>query len=86
MQGYDAAMSLMAAVDSGASGREALAAALPKVAYTGPRGPLMIDPATNNIVQNIYVFETVKDGDNLTQKVLGTIEAVRDEPKGCALQ
>lgn len=38
----------------------AIAKALPKVAYTGPRGPLQIDPATNNIVQNVYIFETVR--------------------------
>ena len=86
VHGYDAGMTLMAAVDSGASGREALAAALPKVAYTGPRGPLEIDPATNNLVQNIYIYETVKDGDGLTQMVLGTVAAVRDDPKGCNLQ
>lgn len=86
VQGYDAAMALMAAVDSGASGREEIAAALPKVSYDGPRGPLMIDPKTNNIVQNIYIYETVMDGDALTQKVIGTVEAVRDAPNGCALQ
>jgi branched-chain amino acid transport system substrate-binding protein len=86
VQGYDAARSLMAAIDSGATDRASIAAALPKVSYTGPRGPLEIDPATNNIVQNIYVYETVKDGDALTQKVIGTIEGVRDEPNGCKLQ
>ena len=36
-----------------------LAAALPKVSFTGPRGELRIDPATNNIVQPIHVYETV---------------------------
>ncbi len=86
VQGYDAAMTLMAAIDSGATDREALAAALPKVKYVGPRGPLEIDPATNNLVQNVYIYETVMDGDMLTQKVVGTVEAVRDEPKGCNLQ
>ncbi|GAB4287217.1 MAG: ABC transporter substrate-binding protein [Roseovarius sp.] len=85
VQGYDAGMTLMAAVDSGASTREEIAAAVPKVKYVGPRGPLEIDPATNNIVQNIYIYETVKDGDMLTQKVLATVEGVRDEPKGCML-
>ncbi|MCZ7676336.1 MAG: ABC transporter substrate-binding protein [Roseovarius sp.] len=86
VHGYDAGMSLMAAIDSGASDRETIAAALPKVKYVGPRGPLEIDPATNNIVQNIYIYETVKDGDGLTQKVVGTVEAVRDAPKGCNLR
>lgn len=86
VQGYDAAKSLMAAIDSGANDRTSIAAALPKASYTGPRGPLKIDPATNNIVQNIYIYETVADGDGLTQKVIGTVEAVRDDPNGCELQ
>jgi len=86
VQGYDAAQTLMAAVDSGASDRASIAEALPKVSYTGPRGPLEIDPATNNVVQNIYIYETVAEGDGLTQKIIDTVEAVRDQPEGCALQ
>ena len=85
VQGYDAARVLLAAVESGADDRESIAAALPKAKYTGPRGPLEIDPATNNVVQNIYVFETVADGDALTQKVLATLPSVRDDPNGCSL-
>lgn len=86
VQGYDAARVLMEAVDSGATDRTSIAEALPKVSYTGPRGPLQIDPATNNIVQNIYVYETVMQDGALTQNVLDTIEGVRDEPNGCDLQ
>lgn len=85
VQGYDAARTLMEALDAGATDRASIAAELPKVSYTGPRGPLEIDPATNNIVQNVYVYETVKDGDTLTQKVIGTIEKVRDPVNGCTL-
>ncbi len=83
VQGYDAGRALLAAIKSGAKGRDALAAALTKVSYTGPRGPLKIDPATNNIVQNIYIFETVRDGDGVTQKIVGTIRDVADAPNGC---
>lgn len=86
VQGYDAARVLMAAIDSGATDRASIAAALPQVSYTGPRGPLEIDPATNNIVQNIYIYETMADGDGLTQKIVGTATAVRDAPMGCKLQ
>lgn len=85
VQGYDAGRVLVEAVKSGASGREAIAAALPKVTYTGPRGPLSIDPKTNNVVQNIYIFETVADGDALTQKVVGVVENVQDPVNGCTL-
>ena len=85
VQGYDAARMLMGAVDNGATDRASIAAALPKVSYVGPRGPMKIDPATNNVVQNIYVYETVKDGDVLTQRLLDTISAVQDAPNGCAM-
>ena len=85
VQGYDAGRALIEAVKSGASDRATLAAALPKVKITSPRGPLEIDPATNNVVQNIYIYETVAGEGGLTQKVLDTIEAVRDEPQGCKM-
>jgi branched-chain amino acid transport system substrate-binding protein len=86
VQGYDAGRALIEAVKSGATDRAAIAAALPKVKYTGPRGPLQIDPATNNVVQNIYIYEVVKDANGtLTQKVLDTVQDVRDEPEGCQL-
>lgn len=85
VQGYDAARVLVESVKAGASGREAIAGALTKISYTGPRGPLTIDPATNNVVQNIYVYETVADGEGLTQKIIGTIPEVRDPANGCKL-
>jgi len=86
VQGYDAGRALIEALKSGGADRAAIAAALPKVKYTGPRGPLQIDAATNNIVQNIYVYEIVKDGNGaLTQKILDTVKDVRDEPNGCKL-
>lgn len=86
VQGYDAARLLMEAVDSGATDRASIAEALPKVSYVGPRGPLEIDPATNNVVQNVYIYETVEGEGGLTQKVLETVEDVRDAPNGCELQ
>ncbi len=86
VQGYDAARVLVEAVKAGASDRESIAEALSSVSYTGPRGPLTIDPATHNVVQNIYVYETVADGDALTQKIIGEIGEVRDPANGCNLQ
>ena len=86
VQGYDAGRALVEAVKAGAKDRESLAAALSKVSYTGPRGPLKIDPKTNNVIQNIYVYETVSDGvGGLTQKIVGTIKDVTDAPEGCKL-
>ncbi|MEQ8895593.1 MAG: ABC transporter substrate-binding protein [Roseovarius sp.] len=85
IQGYDAAKALMAAVDSGASDRASIAKALRGLKFDSPRGAVEIDAATNNIVHDVYIYETVKEGDGLTQKILGTIKAVRDEPHGCQL-
>ena len=89
VQGYDAALSLMAAVDAGGNTggntRAALAENLPKISYTGPRGPLRIDPKTNNIIQNIYIYDTVRENGVLTQKRLATIPAVRDDAAGCQM-
>ena len=72
-------------LDTGASDRAAIAEALRGVSFESPRGPAEIDAATNNIVQDVYIYETVKEGEGLTQKVLGKVESVRDEPNGCAL-
>jgi branched-chain amino acid transport system substrate-binding protein len=44
-----------------------------------PRGPIMIDPATRDIVQNEYLSEVVKGPDGkLRQKNLGVLTAVKD--------
>ena len=83
--GYDAGRVLLEALAAGADGRAALAKAIPQVKYVGPRGPLEIDPKTNNVVQNVYVYETVKMDGGLSQKVVGTVEGVRDAPNGCKL-
>ncbi|MGH6885476.1 MAG: ABC transporter substrate-binding protein, partial [Geminicoccales bacterium] len=85
VQGYDAGRVLVEAVKAGATDRASITDALKKVQYTGPRGPLEIDPATNNIVQNIYIYEIVEEGGTLTQRLVGTAESVRDEPNGCSL-
>lgn len=83
VQGYDAARALVEAVKAGATDRKAIAAALPKVSFEGPRGQLSIDPETNNIVQPIYVYETVQGEDGLTQKLLATLPDERDPVNGC---
>ena len=86
VQGYDAGRVLVEAVKAGATDRASIAEQLSKVSYVGPRGPLTIDPATNNVVQNIYVYETAAAGDGLTQKMIGTIGLVRDPANGCTLK
>ena len=43
-----------------------------------PRGPIMIDAATRDIVMNEYLSELVKVGGRLVQKNIGVIPAVKD--------
>jgi branched-chain amino acid transport system substrate-binding protein len=85
VQGYDAGRTLIEAVKAGATDAASITAALSKVSYTGPRGPMKIDPKTNNVIQNIYVYETVEVDGKLTQKILDTIENVQDDVNGCKL-
>lgn len=85
VHGYDAARALIEAVKTGARDRESLANALRQVHFEGPRGTLSIDPATNNIVQPIYVYETVAGADGLTQKVLAQLPAEADPVNGCEM-
>ena len=85
VQGYDAARALVEAVKTGATDREALALALRQVSFDGPRGKTSIDPATNNVVQPIYVYETVAGENGLTQKVLAQLSAEADPANGCQM-
>ena len=85
VQGYDAAHLIAEAIKAAGSDKEAFKKGLSKVSFRGPRGPLQIDSATNNVVQNIYVFKnTFKDG-KVVQTVISTAENVKDAPNGCAM-
>ena len=64
----------------------ALAKAFGQVALTGPRGPMTIDPRTNHVVQNIYIAQTVKEGDKLRFKLLDTIPQVAQDAGSCKMQ
>jgi branched-chain amino acid transport system substrate-binding protein len=85
VHGYDAGRALVEAVKSGAQGREALASALRKVSFDGPRGATSVDPATGNIVQTVYVFRTDVGDAGATQQVLSALPEQRDPPNGCAM-
>jgi len=50
--------------------------------FDSPQGPIMIDPQTRDIVMNEYISEVHKGSDGkLHQKVIGTIDAVKDKCK-----
>lgn len=86
VQGYDSARALVEAIRSGATDRETLATALRQVSFDGPRGAMSIDPATNNVIQPIFVYETVSGEDgSMTQNVLATLPAEADPVSGCEM-
>ncbi|OCX65615.1 ABC transporter [Thioclava sp. SK-1] len=85
VHGYDTARAVAEAVKAGAMDRASLGNALRQVSFEGPRGQLSIDPATNNLIQPIYVYETVAADDGLTQKVLAQLPASADPANGCML-
>jgi branched-chain amino acid transport system substrate-binding protein len=83
--GYDAARLVVEAIRTAGDDKEAFKAALATVRFTGPRGPLRIDPATNNVVQNMYVFRNELHDGRIAQRVLATIADVQDPVNGCSM-
>jgi branched-chain amino acid transport system substrate-binding protein len=49
--------------------------------FQSPRGPIMIDPVTRDIVMNEYFSEVVMKDGRVTQKVIGEIDSVKDACK-----
>jgi branched-chain amino acid transport system substrate-binding protein len=83
VQGWDAMAAVFHVVKTlkGKIDADKAVAALKGWKENSPRGPIMIDAATRDIIQNIYVQEVVKKGDSLGIKVIGTIPAVKDPCK-----
>jgi branched-chain amino acid transport system substrate-binding protein len=80
VQGYDGMAAIAHAVVTlkGKLDPEATINALKGWKFNSPRGPIMIDPATRDIVMNEYLSELVKSGGRLVQKNIGVINAVKD--------
>jgi branched-chain amino acid transport system substrate-binding protein len=82
--GYDgmaAIVHVVRALNGKIDGDKALAA-LSGWTFKSPRGPIMIDPATRDIVMDEYLSEVVMGSDGkLHQKQIGRIERVKDACK-----
>ena len=80
VQGYDGMAAIAHAVVTlkGRLDPEKTIDALKGWKFNSPRGPIMIDPATRDIVMNEYLSEVVKSGGRLVQKNIGTVNAVKD--------
>ena len=88
VQGYDTARLIVEALRARGgetADKAALVAAIHGVAFTGPRGPLRIDPATTNIIQDIHIFETRPGSQGMELHVIETLPAMQDKPNGCQL-
>ena len=88
VQGYDSGKVIIKAIESlsgNIKDKDKLAEAISSVSIIGPRGPLTIDPRTNNVIQNIYIFEVVNGDQGPELKVLDTIEEVKSPGEGCNL-
>ena len=81
--GYDGMAAIVHAIQAtkGKVDSDAALASLKGWKYNSPRGPIMIDPDTRDIVMNEYLSEVVMKDGHLFQKVLGTTQAVKDPCK-----
>lgn len=88
VQGYDTGRMIVEALNATGgetADKDALMAAIRAVTFTGPRGPFRIDPATNNIIQDIYIFETRPGAAGMELAVIDTLAAMQDPPNGCVM-
>ena len=69
------------AATKGAADGESLLAAMKGASWMSPRGPVSIDPATRDMVQNIYVRKVEKVDGQLYNVEFATIPAVKDPYK-----
>lgn len=89
-QGFDAARLLLAgleALEGNVANRRATAAILARTVFEGARGRLSLDPRTNNVVQDIHIFETRRrqGGDGLGFEILARIPDVRVDREACQM-
>jgi branched-chain amino acid transport system substrate-binding protein len=62
----------------GKTDAEVMIAAAKGLKWESPRGPMMIDPETRDVVQNVYIRRVQKVGDELVNVVFDTIPMVKD--------
>jgi branched-chain amino acid transport system substrate-binding protein len=81
-QGYDTALLLMSAMEKAdVSDTEAFQAALEEADFDSTRGKFSF-AANHHPIQDIYMREVVKEGDVVTNKILGVAAADHQDPYG----
>jgi branched-chain amino acid transport system substrate-binding protein len=78
--GYDTltAISLAIAAQGGGVDPDRMMQAVRGMRFTGPRGPILIDPHTRDMVANIYLRRVERRGDHLVNVIIATIPMVRN--------
>lgn len=66
---------------SGNADGDTLIAAMKGMSWESPRGPMTIDPATRDVVHNIYIRRVEKIGGTLTNREFETFMAIADPTK-----
>jgi len=81
--GYDGMAAIVHAVQAtkGKVDSDAALNSLKGWKFNSPRGPIMIDPDTRDIVMNEYLSEVIMKDGRLAQKVIGKIDNVKDACK-----
>lgn len=88
LQGYDSANLIIAAakkLNGDLSDKKSVRQAMLDADIDSPRGYFRIDPATGNVIQNIYITKVVKRGDGYGHEILQTYEKVQDTDTTCKL-
>lgn len=82
VQGYDGMHALMEGLKkTKGEGGEPLVEAMKGLAWVSPRGPVSIDPATRDIIQNVYIRKVEKKDGELYNVEFMTIPNVKDPAK-----
>ena len=83
VSGYDGMHLLFEALKktSGKTDGDTLIGAMKGMSWISPRGPVSIDPETRDIIQNIYIREVKRVGDELWNVEFATIPNVKDPVK-----
>jgi branched-chain amino acid transport system substrate-binding protein len=81
--GYDGMAAIVHAAQAtkGKVTADAALASLKGWKFNSPQGPIMIDPDTRDIIMNEYLSEVIMKDGRLVQKVIATIENVKDACK-----
>ncbi len=82
--GYDGMAAVFHAIKSAKGSKltaDGAMAALKGWKHNSPRGPIMIDAETRDIVQNVYISVVKESGGMLMQDIQGQFDAVKDKCK-----